>query len=282
MTTLLNSKPTINHQGPIKLKVIGVASSDLGKLQKIIQLSETRQRRYQMIESGSLQTADMIIIGDPSISLSEQDKKLPHVTLVSSAMPASAGYIIQLPMMGFRVLRVLDEVIIVPAPSTKAENVTEVIEQQQKLVIAPAPEVSESLDNHEEQSAYKILIVDDSVLIHKALEIELSKASFNSQLTYTESGEECLEQIAKGKFDIIFLDVMMPGIDGYETCTQIRKNTLFKKTPVIMLSAKASPLDEVKGVMAGCTTYLTKPIKHEDFQKLLVRMDKWLEKFKQA
>jgi CheY-like chemotaxis protein len=69
---------------------------------------------------------------------------------------------------------------------------------------------------------------------------------------------------------------MMPGIDGYETCTQIRKKPLYKKTPIVMVSAKCSPLDEVKGIVAGCTTYLTKPVQNEAFQKLSHRMMEWL------
>jgi twitching motility two-component system response regulator PilG len=69
----------------------------------------------------------------------------------------------------------------------------------------------------------------------------------------------------------------MPGIDGFETCAKIRKSPKLKKTPIIMLSAKTSPLDEVKGVMAGCTTYMTKPIVHEEFQKVIRRISKWIE-----
>jgi twitching motility two-component system response regulator PilG len=69
----------------------------------------------------------------------------------------------------------------------------------------------------------------------------------------------------------------MPGIDGFETCTKMRQLPQLKKTPIIMLSAKTSPLDEVKGVMAGCTTYMTKPIVHEEFQKVIRRISKWIE-----
>jgi len=85
-----------------------------------------------------------------------------------------------------------------------------------------------------------------------------------------------LEKVEAKQYDIIFLDVMMPGIDGYETCTQIRKMPLYKKTPIVMVSAKCSPLDEVKGIVAGCTTYLTKPVQNEAFQKLSHRMMEWL------
>lgn len=155
------------------------------------------------------------------------------------------------------------------------------VKQTNEFITSKVSEQAEDQSCLEEQSQnYRILIVDDSVLIHKALDIELEKAPFGSTKDYAESGEACLEKIAKNVYDLVFLDVMMPGIDGFETCTEIRKNPIFKKTPIIMLSSKTSPLDEVKGVMAGCTTYLTKPIKHDEFQKLLGRMNKWLENYK--
>jgi CheY-like chemotaxis protein len=96
------------------------------------------------------------------------------------------------------------------------------------------------------------------------------------KIDFADSGEMALEKIESTQYDIIFLDVMMPGIDGYETCTQIRKKPLYKKTPIVMVSAKCSPLDEVKGIVAGCTTYLTKPVQNEAFQKLSHRMMDWL------
>jgi len=89
-----------------------------------------------------------------------------------------------------------------------------------------------------------------------------------------------LEMIEKEDYDLIFLDIMMPGIDGYETCGRIRSNPKFKKTPIIMLSGKTAPLDEVKGVIAGATTYLTKPIVHSEFQQVLGRITRWLNEFR--
>ena len=71
----------------------------------------------------------------------------------------------------------------------------------------------------------------------------------------------------------------MPGIDGFETCTEIRKLEGMAKTPVIMLTSKTSALDEVKGLMAGCTTYLTKPFVHDEFHNMLERIVRWVKEF---
>jgi two-component system cell cycle response regulator len=127
---------------------------------------------------------------------------------------------------------------------------------------------------------YRALVVDDSPAIQKSLQINLATLPQISMIHFADTGESALEKAEAMQYDLIFLDVMMPGIDGYETCTRLRKKSEYKKTPIIMVSGKTSPLDEVKGVMAGCTTYLTKPVQQEAFQKLSIRVLSWLEKQK--
>jgi DNA-binding response OmpR family regulator len=128
--------------------------------------------------------------------------------------------------------------------------------------------------------SYNVLLIDDSEMMHTALKIELQKSLIPLHIESAFSGEEALEKIANKYYDFIFLDVMMPGMDGFETCDKIRKVKNMSKLPIIMLTSKTSPLDEVKGIVAGCTTYLTKPIKPDDFQKMLARIVRWLRDFK--
>ena len=124
--------------------------------------------------------------------------------------------------------------------------------------------------------SYRALVVDDSIAIQKSLELKLAALDQIAGIDFADSGESALEMAEAAQYDLIFLDVMMPGIDGYETCTRLRKKAEYKKTPIIMVSGKTSPLDEVKGVMAGCTTYLTKPVQDEAFNKLSLRVLAWL------
>ena len=128
-----------------------------------------------------------------------------------------------------------------------------------------------------EQSKHHALIIDDSAAIRKQLELELRDAGISSD--FAECGEDALEKIKTNQFDLVFLDIIMPGIDGYETCKSMRSNAAFKKTPIIMLSGKTSPLDEVQGVIAGATTYLTKPVKSDKLQETLNRVTKWIENY---
>ena len=150
--------------------------------------------------------------------------------------------------------------------------------QNHSTLTPPTPEQpSETHTAVDLQYRYTALVVDDSAAIRKQLEIELRNAHIKAE--FAETGEEALEKSAQTAYDLVFLDIVMPGIDGYEVCRQMRSRKAMKKTPIIMLSGKTSPLDEVQGVIAGASTYLTKPVKHEQFQQTLTRVSKWLSNF---
>ena len=140
--------------------------------------------------------------------------------------------------------------------------------------------VSEEKSEDTMQKGHHALVIDDSASIRKQLELELRDAGISSD--FAESGEDALEKVKEGQFDLIFLDIIMPGIDGYETCKQMRAIAEYKKTPIIMLSGKTSPLDEVQGVIAGATTYLTKPVKSDKLQETLNRVTKWIDNFSKS
>ena len=135
-------------------------------------------------------------------------------------------------------------------------------------------------DDKSEQTSHHALVIDDSASIRKQLELELRDAGITTD--FAESGEMALDKIKDNHFDLIFLDIIMPGIDGYETCKAMRSTTEYKKTPIIMLSGKTSPLDEVQGVIAGATTYLTKPVKSDKLQETLGRVSKWINNFAES
>jgi len=143
-------------------------------------------------------------------------------------------------------------------------------------VLSPPVEPDAGISEPTTTRSYRALVVDDSIAIQKSLELKLTALEQIAAIDFADSGERALEMAETAQYDLIFLDVMMPGIDGYETCTRLRKKAEYKKTPIIMVSGKTSPLDEVKGVMAGCTTYLTKPVQDEAFNKLSLRVLAWL------
>lgn len=103
----------------------------------------------------------------------------------------------------------------------------------------------------------KILVVDDSKTIRRTAETLLKKEGFT--IITAEDGFEALAKIADHRPDIIFVDIMMPRLDGYQTCALIKNNAEFRSTPVIMLSSKDGLFDKAKGRIVGSDQYVTKP-----------------------
>ncbi len=103
----------------------------------------------------------------------------------------------------------------------------------------------------------KVMVIDDSNTIRRSAEIFLLQAGY--EVVLAEDGFDALAKIADHKPDIIFVDIMMPRLDGYQTCALIKKNPRFRATPVIMLSSKDGLFDRARGRLVGSDEYLTKP-----------------------
>jgi CheY-like chemotaxis protein len=160
--------------------------------------------------------------------------------------------------------------------STPAQTIAP-IQETTTLLHTPMPVlISTGQAASAQTDGYRALVVDDSLAIQMSIKLKLQGIAQITSIDFADDGEIALEKSAATQYDLIFLDVMMPGIDGYETCSRLRKRPEYKKTPIIMVSGKTSPLDEVKGVMAGCTTYLTKPVEDQAFHKLSLRVLNWL------
>ncbi|MFW2374455.1 MAG: response regulator [Gammaproteobacteria bacterium] len=125
-----------------------------------------------------------------------------------------------------------------------------------------------------------ILVVDDSFSVRKFMECKLPELSaVPIVVEFAESGEAAMDKIKRQSFDLVFLDVVMPGIDGYQVCKWIKSE---QPTYVVMLTSKKSPFDKVRGSMSGCNAYITKPPKDDRLQKVLEKSVKANEKKNQT
>ena len=111
-------------------------------------------------------------------------------------------------------------------------------------------------------SGLKILVIDDSKTIRRTAETLLTKEG--CQVFTAIDGFDALSKIADHQPDLIFVDIMMPRLDGYETCSLIKHNKTFKETPVIMLSSKDGLFDRARGRIVGSEQYLTKPFTKDE------------------
>ena len=117
----------------------------------------------------------------------------------------------------------------------------------------------------------RVLVVDDILSNVKLLEAKLSAEYFEVDTAY--NGPDALTKIEERQPDIVLLDVMMPGMDGYDTTRNIREHSEFRNLPIIALTAKAMKGDREKCIEAGASDYITKPV---DTEQLLSLMRVWL------
>lgn len=227
--------------------------------------SNRSQGRYEWTEN--LQKADVVIVGDDNEEamkawqyLSEH-RPCPTLLLVTTAEnPGKAKYHMERPFGPAKVLMLLDKII-----------------EDRKNGVAEADTFSGSANVVKRElmittkaaaaARHRALVVDDSPTVRKQLVLELG--SFNIQVDTAETGEQGLELMQGSQYDIVFLDVVMPGADGYQVCKTIRRNPHTKMTPVVMLTSKSSPFDKVRGSLAGCNSYLTKPVEYDNFYQVL-------------
>jgi CheY-like chemotaxis protein len=131
-----------------------------------------------------------------------------------------------------------------------------------------APIASAPTPRHEEHN-FRVLAVDDSPLMRTFLQNKLQPYGISPE--FASSGEEALFKISKQHYDMIFLDVMLPGMDGYDVCKMIKKNKDNSLMKVVMLTSKDKTFDKIRGTMAGCDGYLTKPVDEMKLRSIIER-----------
>ncbi|MES2771354.1 MAG: response regulator [Pseudomonadota bacterium] len=115
----------------------------------------------------------------------------------------------------------------------------------------------------------KVMIIDDSNTIRRSAEIFLLQSG--CQVLLAEDGFDALSKIADHQPQIIFCDIMMPRLDGYQTCALIKKSQRFCNTPVVMLSSKDGLFDRARGRMVGSDQYLTKPFSKDSLLQAVAK-----------
>jgi twitching motility two-component system response regulator PilG len=257
--------------------MLGIPEHERHVLANIFKLSAYRTRTYMLASPGEVNEI-LIVDADDANAMSEwqtlhgedttrpaaaqnnKKPKIPTVMVTKERLSESIPHYIRRPFVATRVLSALDQITIRELSASKQR----IIGEESKPAIAkkasPAPEIAQ-------EPTHTALIVDDSKPVRKQIELELKL--FGIRVEMAESGEQAFALLNDKNYDMIFLDVVLPGIDGYQICKAIKKDKLKKKTPVIMLTGKSSPFDRVKGTLAGCDTYLTKPVKQTAFQKVV-------------
>ena len=125
-----------------------------------------------------------------------------------------------------------------------------------------APGSFDGASDTDSQATTKIMVIDDSKTIRRTAETLLRKEGY--EVIVATDGFEALSMIADHRPSLIFLDIMMPRLDGYQTCALIKHHKIFRHTPVVMLSSKDGLFDRARGRVVGSDHYITKPFTREE------------------
>ena len=259
--------------------IFGIPEFERGLVERIFSLSESRANIYQMVDDSQHHAADIALVDQGNATAASEFKRfqsngheLPAVIIPNGKDP-EADFWVKRPFTAMRMLGALDKLVEnqlsgVNRPRPKAQSP------------APAPNRPEAaapiMDDTASRPAvtagiYKALVVDDSLPVRKQVNIALRRAGITAE--FAENAESALKLIESRSYDILFLDVVLPGKDGYEICKAVKRDKNKKHIPVVMLTGKSSPFDKVKGKLSGCDAYLTKPVSLKEFNKTL---SKWL------
>lgn len=265
--------------------IFGLEDSDRGVLERILSVAKVRRRGYQLVNldarsSEGFREIDFVMVNTCSIQVMQAWRRLSQelgqlgrrrvIKLVSPDAVVSGGYNLQAPINPSRVLKTFDAYTIRELNYFPEFEIGSEQQQDKDVVRAGIKLLNTRRCGQSKALALKALVVDDSIPVRRQLEIEfgLMKADVDT----AASGEEALDLVNSKEFDVIFLDVVMEGMDGYSVCKKIRAAGLNRKTPVTLLTSKSSSFDKLKGTLAGCDAYLTKPINHNEFAEVVSRL----------
>ena len=248
----------------------GLSNSEMRFIKIMLALTSHRstiraQGRYELTDD--LKVAEMVILNaEDEVALNDWHKisgnnQSATVVLISAAnQHGHTKYNVSRPLAPAKILMMLD--LIVEEKKNKFADPGRLTENTQ--LSQPDNILAGKLMAGARQRA---LVVDDSPAVRKQILLEL--ASFNIEVDTAENGEQCLLMLKDNRYDIIFLDVVMPGADGYQVCRAIRRKQDGQHTPIVMLTSKSSPFDRIRGTFSGCSGSLTKPVDYDNFYRVL-------------
>ncbi len=248
----------------------GVSGKDARMVEIVVSRAPNLKYQYQLVQASNAMQCDIALVdAQAPTAMSELEvirQRFGNVATVFISDDGSrgdTGYRIARRSLLLHILRTLDSISA----------------GQLNSVVASAPEVRSAIASPERPAApvapvaaeprklepLAALVVDDSLTVRTQLQGALDRIGVKGALA--ENGEAALEAIKLKRFDVIFLDVIMPGMDGYALCRQIKSAPATRATPVVMLTSRSSPFDRARGALAGCDTYLTKPIDLKSFYR---------------
>lgn len=234
----------LHNEGAYAVAVLGFNETEHIVLRSMFWLSARRNPGFEMFDPDEHLSPDLYLVDTDDARCTEYLASIPAaksaapIVLIGSNAPGTRHAHLQKPL---RVTRILA-----------------VFEQAMNLKKARMHEA------HLDQ----VLVVDDSLPVRKFMELKLAPYSFG--VDFADSGEKAINLVTERNYACVFLDVMLPGVDGYQVCKAIKKQR-GAATAVVMLTGRTSSFDKIRGTMAGCDAYMTKPVDEEKLLEVIAK-----------
>ena len=249
------------------IAALGLEERDQRLLKSVFAVSRNRKPEFHAYTFDRQVAADVVLVNAESPRALNGWQAYQRVHATEAAVIFVGGYTgpvyrLARPLIATRLLAMLEKV----ATEQLAYQPALAIEGSENLE-RPAQGQDSRPASAPGQAPLKALVVDDSLPVRTQMKLALR--SLASHVDFAETSEQAETLITDNTYDVVFLDVILPGKDGYQLCRQIKQDPEKRRTPVIMLTSNSSPADRIKGKLAGCDTYLIKPVRNAIFQEVL-------------
>jgi len=262
--------------------VIGFNPTERLLLQSIFGLAARRDPSFVQREANSAQPVNLYLVdGDDDAAMNEfraVHSRFPAPAVMVGASDRSTGLaLIARPIQWARLLQCFDDAVLngvqpalaasgnlraVPSDPGRTPGLRRTGGRLAAAMPAPAPRARRATD--------AVLVVDDNATVRKFMEEKLAPFGFSTD--FAETGEQAVGLTGTKEYTCVFLDVVLPGIDGYQVCKLIKSNKqAVKRTAVVMLTSRSSSFDKLRGSLAGCDEYLTKPVDENHLLEVVAR-----------
>ena len=259
---------------PYQVALCGLTARDSRLLEIVINRANSGRHAFHASQAENIAQPGVAIV-DASSPLSiemyqdlhKRHPRLIPVTISDHGMAGDSRYRIERKSLFLQVMKVLDDladhefvgnkVTAHPAATTTAPSQS-----------TTTPAVTESAfvpGKAGEPQPLTALVVDDSLTVREQMRQALQRLGIACDLA--DSAEAAMRLLEHHSYNLAFLDVVMPGTDGYELCRKIKHNTYMRMMPVLMLTSRSSPFDRARGALSGCDSYLIKPITWDTFSQ---------------
>jgi two-component system cell cycle response regulator len=256
------------------LEMLGFTEAEKEMLASTFRLTGRRAFSYAEASTPEERSDVYLVNADNAAALNQLQTRCPNIhapaVLIGSVAAASPWPVIDKPIRWMRLFEQLDKVMEAAVTERVRRRSTTSDKWDGRTYRRSVDRNAAAKPVYVEPKPMEtVLVVDDSATVRAFMRAKL--APFRFDVDYAENGEKAIDMAQAKKYTCIFLDIMMPGIDGYQVCKSIRSNPDSRDTAVVMLTSKTSAIDKFRGNWAGCDTYLSKPVSEDDLLMTIAR-----------